>query len=260
MFLEKIARTKQKEVAELVRKITPEDWERACALPRGLSLKDAITSGETVSIIAEVKQASPSKGVIASGIDPVKVARGYEDGGAAAVSVLTDMIYFHGNADFLVNVKQAVNLPVLRKDFIIDDRQIVESKLMGADAILLIAALLNREQLQQLTRIAHRLGLEVLVEIHGKEEIPLALACEADVIGINNRNLHTFETDIANTEQLRPLLPEDQPVVGESGVLSLADARRLQQAGVQGILVGEYLMRQKDPMQAVRRLREGLTR
>lgn len=259
MFLEKIVRTKQEEVAELVHKITPEDWKRAYALPQGQSLKEAMTSGDAVSIIAEVKQASPSKGVITSKIDPVMVAKGYERGGAAAVSVLTDTTYFRGSADFLVNVKQAIKLPVLRKDFIIDKQQVLESKLMGADAILLIVALLNKKQLQQLTATAHRLGLEVLVEIHEKEEIPLALACDADVIGINNRNLHSFVTDVSNTEQLRPLLPKDRPVIGESGVLSLEDAKRLQQAGVQGILVGEYLMRQEDSMRAVRELREGLS-
>ncbi len=258
MFLEKITKTKQKEVAELVHKITPGDWERAYALPRGQSLKEAITGGEAVSIIAEVKLASPSKGVITSKIDPVKVAKGYERGGAAAVSVLTDTTYFQGGADFLVNVKKSVQLPVLRKDFIIDELQVLESKLMGADAILLIVALLDKKQLQQLSRAAHRLGLEVLAEIHEKEEIPLVLECEADVIGINNRNLHTFETDVANTERLRLLLPKDRPIIGESGVLSLADAQRLQQAGVQGILVGEYLMRQENPMRAVQELCEGL--
>ncbi|MBA4602554.1 indole-3-glycerol phosphate synthase TrpC [Thermoactinomyces mirandus] len=260
MFLERIAETKRKEVAELVHKMTPEDWERACAFPKGLSLKDAILNRGSVSVIAEVKKASPSKGVIVGEVDPVKVAEGYERGGAAAISVLTDATYFHGSADFLVNVKQAIKLPVLRKDFIIDERQVLESKLMGADAILLIVALLNKEQLQQLTETAHRLGLEVLVEIHEKKEIPLALACEADVLGINNRNLHTFATDISNTERLRPLLPKDRPVIGESGVLSLEDARRMQQAGVQGILVGEYLMRQEDPMKAVRELCGGLSR
>lgn len=258
MFLEKIVKTKQEEVAELVHKITPYDWKRAYALPRGKSLKEAMESRDTVSIIAEVKQASPSQGMITSDIDPVMVAKGYELGGAAAVSVLTDTTYFHGSADFLVNVKQAIKLPVLRKDFIIDKRQVLESKLIGADAILLIVALLHKEQLQQLTEIAHCLGLEVLVEIHEKEEIPLVLTCDADVIGINNRNLHTFVTDVSNTEQLRPLLPKDRPVIGESGVLSLEDAKRLQQANVQGMLIGEYLMRQKNPMRAVRELREGL--
>lgn len=259
MFLEKIAKTKEKEITALRDQISAQDRERAKRLPPGLSLKEKLMAEET-SIIAEVKSASPSKGVISEKVDPVKVARGYEQGGAAAVSVLTDVVYFHGSPDFLTQVKQNIGLPVLRKDFIVDELQVFESKLLGADIILLIAALLDEKRLKKLTQTARQLGMEVLIEIHEKDEIPMALACDADVIGINNRNLHTFKTDLSHTETLRPLIPSDRPVIGESGVLSLEDARRIQKAGVQGLLVGEYLMRQEDPAQAVRDLREGLSR
>ena len=259
MFLEKIAKTKQKEITALYDQMSSQDRERAERLPRGLSLKEKLT-GKEMAIIAEVKSASPSKGVISEKIDPVKVARGYEQGGAAGVSVLTDTVYFHGSPGNLVQVKKNIGLPVLRKDFIVDELQVFESKLLGADIILLIAALLDEKRLKKLTQTARQLGMEVLIEIHEKDEIPMALACDADVIGINNRNLHTFKTDLSHTETLRPLIPSDRPVIGESGVLSLEDARRIQKAGVQGLLVGEYLMRQEDPAQAVRDLREGLSR
>jgi len=147
-----------------------------------------------------------------------------------------------------------VSLPVLRKDFILDPLQVKESRMLGADAILLIAALLDREQLRRLSEAAHRLGLEVLVEIHREEEIERALACEPDVIGINNRDLVTFQTDLGTTERLRPLLPDTIPVIGESGVTSPEDVRRMARAGVDGVLVGEFLMRQENPESAVRAL------
>lgn len=173
-----------------------------------MSLKEKL-AGTEAAVIAEVKSASPSKGVISEKVDPVKVAKGYELGGAAAVSVLTDTVYFHGKPEYLTQVKQNVGLPVLRKDFIIDELQVYESKLLGADIILLIAALLDEKRLKRFTRTAHELGMEVLVEIHEEDEIPLALSCDPDVIGINNRNLHTFQTDISHTEKLRPLIPRD---------------------------------------------------
>ncbi|MBH8601291.1 indole-3-glycerol phosphate synthase TrpC [Thermoactinomyces sp. CICC 23799] len=259
MFLEKIADTKAKEIRALHEQISSHDRKRAKRLPQGLSLKKKL-SGTEAAIIAEVKSASPSKGVISEKLDPVKVAKGYELGGAAAVSVLTDTVYFHGKPEYLTQVKQNVGLPVLRKDFIMDELQVYESKLLGADIILLIAALLDEERLKRFTCTAHELGMEVLVEIHEEDEIPSALSCDPDVIGINNRNLHTFQTDISHTEKLRPLIPPGRPVIGESGVLSLEDAKRMHKAGVQGLLVGEYLMRQEDPERAVRELREGLRR
>jgi indole-3-glycerol phosphate synthase len=258
MFLEKIERHKRVEIAQLHERFTNEDWERAKSLPSGLSLEAAIRKRAGLSLIAEVKPASPSKGVIREEVNPVQVATGYEKGGAAAISVLTDIPFFKGKPESLQAVKEAVQIPVLRKDFILDPLQVLESKLLGADAILLIVALLDEDRLQELSLNAHRLGMEVLVEVHEEKEIPVALRCEADVIGINNRNLHTFVTDLSTTERLRPLISASVPVIGESGVHSIEDAKRMLAAGADGLLIGEYLMRQTDPQGAVNELIEGV--
>lgn len=253
MFLERIVEEKRKEIEKL-KGVLPEGSELPGIKP-AVSLSEAIRKARTgPALIAEVKPASPSKGIIREQVDPVPVATAYQRGGASAVSVLTDRRFFGGAGDSLKKVKKAVSIPVLRKDFILDPLQVRESRLLGADAVLLIAALLDREQLKLLSGLAHSLGMEVLVEIHREEEIERALACEPDVIGINNRDLVTFVIDLETTERLRPLLPDTIPVIGESGVSSPEDMRRMARAGVDGVLVGEYLMRQADPEQAVRSL------
>lgn len=249
MFLEQIIQTKKEEVARLQTK--EQELTQVTEQHAQRSLKKAFS---TFGVLAEVKHASPSKGVIQEDFRPLETAKQYEQGGAKAISVLTDEVYFQGHADILKQVRQHVSLPVLRKDFIIDPLQVWESKQMGADAILLIVAILTPEKLQELARLAHQLGLEVLVEIHQKQEIEAALACEADVIGINNRDLSTFETRLEVTEQLRPLLPAEQVVLAESGIHSPPDANRMRRAGVNGLLIGEYLMRQVDRAQALREL------
>jgi indole-3-glycerol phosphate synthase len=251
MFLEKILTQKRLELTQLTQSYTEESWEQAERMPKGISLAEHLCADKELGVIAEIKPASPSKGVIRERVDPVPIATAYEEGGANAISVLTDTVFFKGSAANLVKVKERVALPVLRKDFIIDPLQVLESKLIGADAILLIVAALDRKRLQLLSETAHRLGMEVLVEIHDEREIDDALACQADVIGINNRNLETFETDLAVTERLRPLLPTYLPVIGESGIHAPKDAKRMREAGVKGILVGEYLMRQADPARAL---------
>ena len=252
MFLEKIVAEKRREIEEL-KHLLPEGSGKSGM--KTLSLSEAIQARrDGPALIAEVKPASPSRGVIRKQVDPVVMATAYQRGGASAVSVLTDRRFFGGEGAFLQRVKKAVSLPVLRKDFILDPLQVKESRMLGADAILLIAALLDREQLRRLSEAAHRLGLEVLVEIHREEEIERALACEPDVIGINNRDLVTFQTDLGTTERLRPLLPDTIPVIGESGVTSPEDVRRMARAGVDGVLVGEFLMRQENPESAVRAL------
>jgi indole-3-glycerol phosphate synthase len=253
MFLERIVAEKRREI-ERLKEILPRESERPVEGPV-ISLSESIRKhpGE-LALIAEVKPASPSKGIIREQVDPVQVATAYQRGGANAVSVLTDRRFFSGEGASLKKVKKAVSLPVLRKDFILDPVQVMESRMLGADAILLIAALLDREQLEALSAEAHSFGMEVLVEIHREEEIERALACDPDVIGINNRDLITFVTDLGTTERLRPLLPDAIPVIGESGVSSPEDFRRMVRAGVDGVLVGEYLMRQPDPEQAVRTL------
>jgi indole-3-glycerol phosphate synthase len=255
MFLERILKAKRVEIGRL-REVYAGDYfrKRAATLPPVRSLKRAVTGNPGLSVIAEIKPASPSKGVIRDGVDPEKQAALYERGGAAAISVLTERSLFNGAPDWLVRVKRKAGIPVLRKDFIIDPVQLVESRWLGADAVLLIAALLDSGTLCRLAAEARELGLETLVEVHHEREIPAAIRCGADLIGINNRNLTTFETDLAVTERLRPLIPKEVPVIGESGIASPGDAVRLLRAGVDGVLVGEYLMRQEDPETGVRLL------
>ncbi len=253
MFLERIVAKKRREV-EALKQVLPERDE-GFEPESVLSLSEAIRRHRKApALIAEVKPASPSRGIIRKQVDPVQVATAYQRGGATAVSVLTDRRFFGGEGTSLQRVKRAVSLPVLRKDFILDPLQVQESRILGADAILLIAAILDRRRLEQLSTVARSLGMEVLVEIHREEEIEGALACDPDVIGINNRDLITFDTDLGTTERLRPLLPDTVPVIAESGVSSPEDVWRMARAGVDGILVGEHLMRQADPEQAVRAL------
>jgi indole-3-glycerol phosphate synthase len=249
MFLERIVQTKKEEVACLRKK--EQELKQVSEQTPVRSLKKAFS---TFGVLAEVKHASPSKGVIQEDFRPLETAEQYEQGGAKAISVLTDETYFQGSSEILTQVRQQASLPVLRKDFIIDPLQVWESKKIGADAILLIVAILTPEKLKELARLAHQLGLEVLVEIHQRQEVEAALACEADVIGINNRDLTTFETRLEVTEQLRPLLPAEQVVLAESGIHSPADAHRMRRAGVNGLLIGEYLMRQDDRVLALREL------
>lgn len=191
-----------------------------------------------------MKKASPSKGLIAPGADPVAMARTYEAAGAAAISVLTDVQYFRGSLADLQAVRQAVHVPVLRKDFIIDELQIDEARAAGADAVLLIAAALTADRLRELARYGKSLGLDVLVEVHAREELAAALAAEPSVLGINNRNLHTFEVSLDTTGQILAEVPEGIPVIAESGIHTAEDARQMAACGVNGILVGESLMRQ----------------
>lgn len=256
MFLKQIVETKRAEIAALQPVIGEKERQQAKQMAPVRSFSQAIRKPGN-AIIAEVKPASPSKGVIRNEVDPVLVAQSYEQGGARAISVLTDRTYFRGENESLTKVKQAVTIPVLRKDFILDESQIVESRLIGADVILLIVAILDREQCSRLCQTAHEYGLEVLVEVHDAEEIETAIACGADVIGINNRNLSTFETDLATTEQLRPLISVQKPVITESGIHSVTDVQRLQKCQVDGMLIGEFLMRQPDQRRAVEELLAG---
>ncbi|PTX59910.1 indole-3-glycerol phosphate synthase [Melghirimyces profundicolus] len=258
MFLEKIVETKREEIRRLEISLSRQDRERARGLPPVRSLKGALTDGKAKpGLIAEVKPASPSKGEIRPDTDPVATARGYEEGGAAAVSVLTEKTFFKGRLESLQKVKEAVRLPVLRKDFILEPIQLWESRLAGADAVLLIASLLEEDRLRTLVREAKATGLEVLLEVHEEEELSKALAAEPDVLGINNRDLRTFVTDLAVTERLLPRIPGGIPVIGESGVHSRKDFDRLVRAGVHGVLIGEYLMRQESPRKAAESLTVG---
>jgi indole-3-glycerol phosphate synthase len=208
------------------------------------ALRHKASSG--TAIIAEVKKGSPSKGVICEDFNPVAIARAYEDGGAACLSVLTDERFFLGHLDFLNQVADKVSIPVLRKDFLVDSYQIYEARAFGADAILLIAAALSGSQLKDLTLESKKLGLDVLVEVHDESELETALEIGTNLIGINNRDLKTFHTDLEVTERLLPMIPDDRFVISESGINSREDIERLSRAGAKGFLIGESLMREKN--------------
>ena len=208
-----------------------------------------------LQIIAEIKRRSPSVGEIAPDLDPVGQAVAYQQGGAAAISVLTEPEYFGGSVEDLQMVRQAVDLPVLRKDFIIDMRQVEESRMIGADALLLIVAALDTELMAQLLAECRRVEIEALVEAHDEIEADMAVAAGARIIGINNRNLETFETDLAVAERIAPRLPRDGIRVGESGVSNVHGAARMASAGYDAILVGEALVRADDPVRLIEQLR-----
>jgi indole-3-glycerol phosphate synthase len=198
--------------------------------------------GDSLRLIAEVKKASPSRGVLCPDFNPVALAKTYALGGAAAISVLTETNHFQGSIDYLAAIRQEVSIPLLRKDFIFDDYQVYESAACGADALLLIAAILSQKQLAGLLALSHRLGLGCLVEVHNEDEMEKALRSGAEIIGINNRDLSTFTTDINTTRRLRPLIPEGRIVVSESGINNRDDIKKLKEWGVNAVLVGEALV------------------
>ncbi|MEK5031400.1 indole-3-glycerol phosphate synthase TrpC [Paenibacillus sp. FSL R7-0302] len=262
MYLDRIVATKVKEVEALSQQFSLAAAERSiAALPVTRGFRSALTErrNREMGLIAEVKKASPSKGLIRADFDPVTIARGYEAGGADCLSVLTDKDYFQGSGVYLQQVREAVQLPLLRKDFIIDEKQIYEARLLGADAILLIAAILTPQQLAGFTDSAAALGLDILIEVHDRTELETVLSTgKAEhpgvLLGINNRNLKTFETSLSATEELAALLPAGLPVISESGITGPEDIAYLRKTRATGVLVGEYLMRQPDVEQAVHQL------
>ncbi|MFT9399098.1 indole-3-glycerol phosphate synthase TrpC [Acetobacter sp.] len=223
--------------------------------PRGFgrALKEK-AADRSIGLIAEIKKASPSAGILQEHYDPVKIAQAYERAGAACLSVLTESSCFHGQNEDLQTARAACSLPVLRKDFILDPWQVYESRMIGADCILLIMSILQDEEALELVDHAKGLEMDVLVEVHDEEELNRALALDTFLIGINNRNLKTLKTDIATTRELAPLVPPDRIIVSESGIKTHADVVSLAEIGATGFLVGESLLRQPDPEQAVRAL------
>ncbi len=204
------------------------------------------------AVIAEIKKASPSKGVLRNPFEPAQIARSYALGGASCLSVLTDSQYFQGSAAYLQQARAACELPVIRKDFMVDAYQVYEARAMGADAILLIAAALSLTQMQDLEGLAHNLGLDVLVEVHNAQELHVALQLQTPLLGINNRNLKTFEVSLQNTFDLLPSIPDGKTVVTESGILSAADVADMRGHHVHAYLVGEAFMRAPDPGAALK--------
>jgi indole-3-glycerol phosphate synthase len=255
-ILQEIVATKRGEIAAARGRLPESELERrASAMPPTRDFRGALLRGPGVGVIAEVKKASPSAGVIRADFDPVAIARAYERGGAACVSVLTDRPYFQGSLDDLWAVRAAIGLPVLRKDFILERYQLLEARCAGADAVLLIAEILPGEKLARLHREAKELGLQALVELYDRENLPRVLAAGATLVGVNNRDLRTFVTSLAHTLEVAAAVPAGVCLVSESGIRDRADVEKLLAAGVRAVLVGETLMRSTDPGAAVAALR-----
>lgn len=258
MILNKIIEEKRKEIESSKNKISQEELiNRIKDLKshrRHNFFKNSISKPNKIHLIAEVKKASPSVGVIRKDFDPVKIALTYEANGAQAISVLTDEKFFEGHISHLENIKKNIYLPVLRKDFIIDEYQLYESILAGADAALLIADLLSAEEIGRFIDIGTELNMDFLVEVHSEEDVEKAVDSRSDIIGINNRDLHTFKVNIKTTERLIKIIPKDRTIVSESGIKTKEDVLYLKSLGVNAVLIGEVFMRSSDIGEKMREL------
>lgn len=246
-ILDEIYKHKLFEIAENKKRIPVEVLkEDIRKRPETKAFGRVLKSDTNITVIAEIKKASPSLGIIREDFNPTEIARLYKAGGAVAISVLTDEKFFHGSLSYLTDVKESVDLPVLRKDFIVDPYQIYEARSAGADAILLIAALLSKEEIQRFLELAEDLDLDCLVEVHSETELQKVLQTSANIVGINNRDLATFKTDLETTLRLRPMIPQGKIVVSESGIKSRAEIVKLFKIGINAILIGETLMKSDD--------------
>ena len=257
MFLERIVESKREEIRRRRIEVDPRKMqERISQLPRPRDVMGSISRHRPMALIAEIKRASPSVGAIKEDVDLRRISHEYEIGGACAISVLTEVRFFKGDLSFLSTVKAETSLPLLQKDFIIDPFQIYEGRASGADAILLIASLLDRPQLTDFVHLVRNLQMIPLVEIHHEEDLEKILPLELPLVGINNRNLRTFEVDLGTTLRLKKKIPSEIKVISESGIKSSHDVRLLKEAGVDGILVGEILVRSPDPASKIKELLE----
>lgn len=244
MILDKIIERKKQELIEELGNITAEDLlSQIQSLPPTKDFYAALKGKAAISIIAEVKKASPSKGIICDNFNPAEIAREYERSGASAISVLTEKHFFLGSPEYLKAIRQEVKIPLLRKDFIIDPRQIYEARILGADAVLLIAAVLDIKTMSEFIKAADSVGLSCLVEVHTKDELKNALEAGARIVGINNRNLQSFKVDLNTTIELSRLIPKDVVLVSESGITGGEDIERLKIANIDAVLIGEAFMR-----------------
>lgn len=257
MFLDRIVSTKQKEVSVLKENVTVNQLEKIISQMepcRPFAKECSTHKNRNLGLIAEIKKASPSKGLIRQHFDPIELALQYVEAKVDCISVLTDQQYFQGHNDYLREVKNSVSVPILRKDFIIDSIQILEARSIGADAILLIASILTSKQLKEYTSIAKDYGLDVLIEVHSEDECDGAIQAESSLIGINNRNLKTFEVNLNATEQLCKIIPFSIPIVSESGLSNPIDLQFVKNAGASTVLIGEHFMRQENVVDAVNEL------
>jgi len=254
-ILDEIVETKRREVAASRVRLPMEELEtQAAEAPPVRDFRGALAGPGPIQLIAEVKKASPSARVIRADFDPIAIARAYQAHGAACLSVLTDAPYFQGHLSYLARIRASVAIPLLRKDFLIDEYQVVEARMAGTDAVLLIAEILDDDRLASLLALARRWGMAALVEFHDPANLPRVLASGADLVGINNRDLRRFTTDLDLTLRLRDQIPPEVVLVAESGIRTRRDVERLEAAGVAAILVGETLMRAPDIGLAVERL------
>ena len=259
MILDDIIEKRQEQLSREIMNISRESMKQMATeseMPV-LSFRDALKN-DRLSVICEVKKASPSKGLIREDFRPVEIAKEYESAGANAISCLTEEFYFKGSSEYLADIRKYINIPIIRKDFIFDEYQIHEAKVIGANAVLLIAAILSEKQMNEFQDIAHTLGLQCLVEVHNQEELEKVLTFKPDIIGINNRNLKTFDVDLNTTEKIRNNVPCETILVSESGIKDNADMKKVRSLGADAVLIGETLMRSNNITSTLHCLREGV--